>query len=261
MNVLNACSTAAALLTRHDVVVVVIAVVIAVVVAVIIAVVILVIIANPVASVVCIPSGATSAIKTAVDAWPLVSVRASHRIVLVAITPRYGAVPIVVILVFAIANPVASVVCIPSGVTSATKTAVDAWPLVSVRASHRIVLVAITPRYGAVPIVVILVFVVFVFVPVVTVPPIVPVARTTIISIPETEAPVCTCLVRVARAFVHVKAQVTASATNSIETSVICFVDAFIGFAPSVVVPRRSYGLPAIRAPRISFRALEGSQR
>lgn len=203
MNVLNACSTAAALLTRHDVVVAVIAVIIAVVVAVIIAVVILVIIANPVAPVVCIPSGVTSAIKTAVDAWPLVSVRASHRIVLVAITPRYGAVPIVVILVF----------------------------------------------------------VVFVFVPVVTVPPIVPVARTTIISIPETEAPVCTCLVRVARAFVHVKAQVTASATNSIETSVICFVDAFNGFAPSVVVPRRSYGLPAIRAPRISFRALDGSQR
>ena len=201
MNVLNACSTAAALLTRHDVVVVVIAVVIAVVVAVIIAVVILVIIANPVASVVCIPSGATSAIKTAVDAWPLVSVRASHRIVLVAITPRYGAVPIVVS------------VSVPVPVS------------------------------------------------VVAVPPIVPVARTTIISIPETEAPVCTCLVRVARAFVHVKAQVTASATNSIETSVICFVDAFIGFAPSVVVPRRSYGLPAIRAPRISFRALEGSQR
>ena len=199
MNVLNACSTAAALLTRHDVVVAVIAVIIAVVVAVIIAVVILVIIANPVAPVVCIPSGATSAIKTAVDAWPLVSVRASHRIVLVAITPRYGAVPIVV--------------SVPVPVS------------------------------------------------VVAVPPIVPVARTTLISIPETEAPVCTCLVRVARAFVHVKAQVTASATNSIETSVICFVDAFNGFAPSVVVPRRSYGLPAIRAPRISFRALDGSQR
>ena len=89
MNVLNTCSTAAALLTRHGVVVVVIAVIIAVVVTVIIAVVIIVIIANPVASVVvCIPPGFTSAIKTAVDAWPLVSVRASHRIVLVAITPR-----------------------------------------------------------------------------------------------------------------------------------------------------------------------------